>query len=167
MWKIKNNRVRGMPSDDDLYFRVARIAIIENEFGQTMSLTSVRLVPGTAPRQSYRMAEEETLKAILAELDRINKAAEPHKPEEKPSPTLKPCPFCGRAATLKKIPGSWGYYPDAVSIGCDACEIKFRADTEEWAPGWGTHTIYDQAVSCLADKWNTRHQELKGGPDVS
>jgi len=164
MWKIKSDKIRGIPSDDDRHLKIVRIAIIENDSGKSIPLTSVRLVPRTAPRQAYRMAEEEAREEILAELDRINKSVERPKSEEKPSPTLKPCPFCGRPAELKEIPGSWGYYPDAVSIGCDTCKIKFMADTEAHDYKRGHYSIYDQAVSKVAAKWNTRHSgDTKGG----
>ena len=70
--------------------------------------------------------------------------------------TIKPCPFCGTIPTLKFIPGSYGYYPEAANISC--CNgISIGKATEEY--DWDKRKHVDTRKSAIAfviDKWNRR-----------
>lgn len=76
----------------------------------------------------------------------------PEKQQEKPLP----CPFCGGAVELEHKSGDYGYTYNTASIGCPACHICFKTDTEKWEPGRGTFSIKKQAEAELLAKWNTR-----------
>ena len=75
-------------------------------------------------------------------------------------PSLKPCPFCGSAATFDTDPGSHGYYSESVKVKCTKCWVETPSeDTEAWAQGLGSYTVEAQAYGMVAEEWNKRNEQ--------
>lgn len=72
---------------------------------------------------------------------------------------LKPCPFCGEKAYIKRINyghNSCGRFVETYAIGCTSCKIRFTKDSE-FTMEYGAHPVirkngYEECVNA----WNRR-----------
>lgn len=73
-------------------------------------------------------------------------------------PELKPCPFCGRSATITNTSGGYsgsGKYFAGYEIGCYDCKIKFVRESKFEIVDGELKIIKDGYRECL-DAWNRR-----------
>ena len=78
---------------------------------------------------------------------------------------LKPCPFCGRSATINKISGGYcgsGTYSACYEISCSDCKIKFVRESKFELIEGKPRIIKDGYQECL-DAWNRRQSEQNAG----
>lgn len=74
---------------------------------------------------------------------------------------LKPCPFCGKEATMRKNcnghKGS-GEYTATFFIGCDSCRIGFTRESI-FVLGFGEVSFIRNGYEEAKELWNTRAKE--------
>lgn len=74
------------------------------------------------------------------------------------TPELKPCPFCGGGATIRRV--SHGYSPGGgfnakYEIGCNECDIKFTRESK-FILIYGKPKIEKDGYQECIDDWNRR-----------
>lgn len=73
---------------------------------------------------------------------------------------LKPCPFCGGPATIKKEEDPLSPSRDTLVVGCPECPVEFSAWTQLWG---GTGDEEKEIRAGLIAKWNTRKWNTRPG----
>ena len=70
---------------------------------------------------------------------------------------LKPCPFCGRKASIVKTGNdmSSGAFIVNYEVGCKECRIRFRGTTYIYMKGGEPMVSVDGYKECI-DQWNRR-----------
>lgn len=61
---------------------------------------------------------------------------------------LKPCPFCGGEARLKRINGYYGYTSDAYSVECLCCGATIKKSNG-----------YRDLTNSVISSWNRRAKD--------
>ena len=82
---------------------------------------------------------------------------------------LKPCPFCGRKASIKEYDNAYksdGLYVASYRVGCNTCKIYFYRNSEfRFVDGQLKFKVngYDSAINL----WNTRAKIVDNSEDVN
>jgi len=66
---------------------------------------------------------------------------------------LKPCPFCGGKACIRKVPGGLGTYSNFAECGCSKCNIWAA---ERYTSDWDFYGEEQSAERNAIKKWNNR-----------